>query len=307
MSLNTASRVHHALSVNVGFVRGFGGSEIAKAMPHSSGGYFGPPNPISTITYSKEPAGVVNFGSSLVLHIFGNTNQSEVANPIVRWLSVDVINVLTRMFTVNVKPRKTMGEVSFLVNHHPEVAEFLGRPRTCPDFHVLAALSQVCEDARALVVGKKLLQPFLRQGDLDSFWYRQSRVKEVCNSVIASVFVFAVNAKSWKFAMNIKPRKVGGFVFEHVNSNNGASVRGLSTCDIPRQRLTPPRKAMEYSSLGVVVKKLFEAGLSEFRIFGSHAVVPFKQWFGQKPRRVISTAGLRHFSCSQPYSQGFSL
>lgn len=32
------------------------------------------------------------------------------------------------------------------------------------------------------------------------------------------------------------------------------------------------------------------------KICNSHAVVPLKQWFGQKPRCVSSTSGLRHFN-----------
>jgi hypothetical protein len=44
------------------------------------------------------------------------------------------------------------------------------------------------------------------------------------------------------------------------------------------------------------VQKLLDARLCDCRIGLSHAVVPCKQWFGQKPASVDSACGLRYFN-----------
>ena len=48
------------------------------------------------------------------------------------------------------------------------------------------------------------------------------------------------------------------------------------------------------TSVLVVVKKFADALCGKINL--SHAVVPLKQWFGQKPGSVSALAGLRHFS-----------
>jgi hypothetical protein len=76
--------------------------------------------------------------------------------------------------------------------------------------------------------------------------------------------------------------------FHTSTCRRSSPVPGLLPSLLPKPRQVP--------CLRVVVQDFFEAMLSQARIIGSHAVVPCKQWFGQKPASVDSTCGLRYFN-----------
>lgn len=129
---------------------------------------------------------------------------------------------------------------------------------------------------------------------------------KVRHAVVCFDAVDMVNQQRRVMPVNIEPSKTVEQVYLSVYLGSDVPLlvqraHRLASWDVVGDS-NQPRKN---SGFWFVVEKFTQACCG--KIIGSHAVVPFKQWFGQKPRRVISTAGLRHFSCSQPYSQGFSL
>lgn len=119
----------------------------------------------------------------------------------------------------------------------------------------------------------------------------------VFNPVVVSYAVNVVDAFWRKATVNIKPCKSMGRVSATINNNNTISLVANTSGTLSSKIVSNangfvvPRKN---TCFVVVVEKFAQAFCGKIGL--SHAVVPCKQWFGQKPRRVTSTSGLRYFS-----------
>lgn len=118
-------------------------------------------------------------------------------------------------------------------------------------------------------------------------------VPKVVNPVIQSITVDVIDDAGRKNSVHIEPcdpmhavllvvKPCSQVTGRRVDStNNWFGVRNLSF-------------SCENASFWVVIKKFAHSVCGNINL--SHAVVPVKQWFGQKPRSVSALAGLRHFN-----------
>lgn len=122
-------------------------------------------------------------------------------------------------------------------------------------------------------------------------------ISEVADSVVSPVAIDVVNVVAGGFTVNIQPSKSMNRVASTGDAY--AAIPLVVNCPngkIQRDAAARFNESGKDAGVGVVVKQLFESFLRGGRIIGSHAVVPFKQWFGQKPQSVSALLGLRHFS-----------
>lgn len=120
------------------------------------------------------------------------------------------------------------------------------------------------------------------------------RFSQIAYSVIRRVAVYVVNVTDRPNAVNVKPREAVNLVLPIVDHHLDVAILVRAsqnvTCAHPADR-NPSRKK---PCLWGVDEKLAQSIRAKIRF--SHAVVPFKRWFGQRPGSVLSGFGLRYFS-----------
>jgi hypothetical protein len=121
---------------------------------------------------------------------------------------------------------------------------------------------------------------------------------EICKSIVSGLPVDMVNVVRRPFAINVKPHKPVSLVLLAVYHYLNVALFIKAVKHIANPALAAIRYSGKYASGFVVVEKFAQTIYA--KIASSHAVVPLKQWFGQKPRRVLSTSGLRHFILGLP-------
>lgn len=120
-------------------------------------------------------------------------------------------------------------------------------------------------------------------------------VTQVSDSVIRRVSVYVVNVVARPLSGRVKPcqpMKPINVAFDahppipaaEIVSSNRPNFNSITWLDSPRKN----------SSIGIVYEKFAHALCGKIGL--SHAVVPCKQWFGQKPQSVIALLGLRYFT-----------
>lgn len=128
--------------------------------------------------------------------------------------------------------------------------------------------------------------------------FASSSFTKIVDCVVARIVVNVVNVVFGPIPVNIKPRKPMSFVDFPIRQPDPH----ISLCVSVASRFTGPSSFLptfqpdEKSSQRIVREVFFKVRLGQCRIFRSHAVVPSKQWFGQKPRCASNTSGLRHFN-----------
>lgn len=106
-----------------------------------------------------QAGGAVTSGNPLVLAIFGSRHVSQVCNSVVVGDAIDVVNVASGPFAMNVEPRKTMLSVNAAFKANASVSLRLGDiPRPCPSLRKLIAADKPDENTRLRVVAQKLFQ-----------------------------------------------------------------------------------------------------------------------------------------------------
>ncbi len=118
-------------------------------------------------------------------------------------------------------------------------------------------------------------------------------VSKVGKSVVGSVAVNMVDAKLRPLTGYVQPSNAVQAVLPIVNPSPYVSASGINSTS-NAFRVGDFCAPSKNTSVLVVVKKFADALCGKINL--SHAVVPLKQWFGQKPGSVSALAGLRHFS-----------
>jgi hypothetical protein len=118
-------------------------------------------------------------------------------------------------------------------------------------------------------------------------------VSKVCKRIIRSASINMVNLIFRPLSCLVKPSKpVGGKMFTPEKEADIPIVVHMPR-DVTYTHTSSLDKVSKYASLGVVVKQFAQTLCG--KIVSSHDVVPYKQLIGQRPVRVDSTDGPRHF------------
>ena len=129
------------------------------------------------------------------------------------------------------------------------------------------------------------------------FIFKIQRQPQIADSVVVANSVDVVNLMRRPFTINVQPSKSVGHVDNVLDANINSSARVAVTRNILNfNSVGKSNFPSKNSSLGVVMKNFVKLLLSKSKIQASHAFVPFKQWFGQRPTSAINTSGFRYFT-----------
>lgn len=122
------------------------------------------------------------------------------------------------------------------------------------------------------------------------------RFTQVGYSVVRRIAVNVVNVTAWPNTVYVEPRETVHLVLPIVNHDLDVPLFVGAAQNVTGFRPTHVHTSGEQAGVWGVCEKLANSICA--KISFSHAVVPHKRWFGQKPDSVPSGFGLRHFSAS---------
>lgn len=308
--LDRASIMQYALSVNVRLASKLLGRKRPKENYLAVNCDICLPFPV-VLANTKDASHVVSPRLSLVLSVPNPRDVPQIGDSVIRGVPVDMVNLLQRPLSSNVKPSESMGEVYLPVNRCLNTVCLVCVPNNVSNLSGLACNNSASKNSGFCIVENNSSKPIGIQRIVNYLWYWSARIKEVVNPVVAWNLVFSAKVFQGDVAMNIKPRKFGRLMGSVIEIDGDAATSTAVSRNTTGHCYPATAEPSKNASIGVVVKKLFKSSLREFRIVGSHAVVPFKQWFGEKPRCVTSTSGLRYFKglhyCNQAVVSGVSI
>lgn len=124
-------------------------------------------------------------------------------------------------------------------------------------------------------------------------------LSQVFKSVVCADAVSMVNHPNGKRSVGVEPCEPVQRVRVKINLHPEVAVFFVQRANwgVNRNAVACFDSPGKYACLRAVMEKFAQTFCGKIGI--SHAVVPLKQWFGQKPARVDSTSGLRHFNTQE--------
>jgi hypothetical protein len=116
-------------------------------------------SPASPLRRDTKDAGfVVSHRLAPVLKVDATTNVPQVGNCVVRWVAVDMVNVVFGPLAVDVQPSEAVEPVKVPVDSRPEVSAINGAADSGADLDAAVWLDKPSKYAGAGIVVKKLAQ-----------------------------------------------------------------------------------------------------------------------------------------------------
>lgn len=152
-----------SLSQHIRFVRGFRSFKTRHADTFSVCHYLHTPFTL-VCRHTKIPTFVGFSSFSHVLQIFKTRYLTQISKSVVTLVAVNVVNMLRRPFTCNIKPRQPMRELFFVVYSYSPIARALFGPRCASNKIGTPSIMFPHKNSRANVVRQRAAQMF------DSAW-----------------------------------------------------------------------------------------------------------------------------------------
>ena len=122
---------------------------------------------------------------------------------------------------------------------------------------------------------------------------------QIVNSVVELISVNVVYILTGPFTKMVKPCKPMGLIVDFVDHDDNVSVGIYVTSTFAKPAPAGGFNSEKLPRIFFITEDRRKALIRQYRIAISHAVVPYKQWFGQRPTRVTSTCRLRYFRPSE--------
>jgi hypothetical protein len=116
---------------------------------------------VFSFCHTKTPRTVPSVRRSLILDIFGRRNVAQIIQPVIIWVSINMVDVILRPFAVRVKPNQPVRSVALPVNTDHAVAEIIYRPCNAADHYASVSLDAPTQDTRRKIAGKQFLKTFI--------------------------------------------------------------------------------------------------------------------------------------------------
>lgn len=285
--LNRASGMKRPFSLKVGCVGVFRGGEHAN-LDALLTGVNASHVPAITSVNSKKPAGVVNPWSAGVLRVVFVGYITKVFNAVIRRVSVDVVNLVRWPASVGVKPSKPVALDAFPVNLDYPVSVLPDTPSNIANADSVGGSDIAGEYSGFRVIEKQRLQALGGQVVIATSFHH------VGDTEIRRVSIEEYQPSSGPCSVVVKPCDLASRIVSPIYPHGAGRSRNHFS-STPRIRpLLAVNQTAKSPGFWIKCEMLAQAFCANIR--GSHAVVPYKQWFGQKAARVLSTGGLRHFT-----------
>ena len=112
--------------------------------------------------HTQKPRFVAPIGSADVLRVTISGNNAQVAQPIIPFAPVNVINQTVGPYAIRVQPSKAMRLVDFLFNAYRDVTKFVRRSRDITNMNSFGGPCSPCKNSRVGVVVQQLTKVFRR-------------------------------------------------------------------------------------------------------------------------------------------------
>lgn len=120
---------------------------------------------------------------------------------------------------------------------------------------------------------------------------------KVAEPVVVPYSINVINFAFWPRAVHIKPNQAMSRMVFVLNLPASIAQTAQASkwffCCNTRGRMGAPEQCTGFR---VIVQKLLDKSLRQARLFGNHAVVLHKRWFGKRSEAVCRSLGLRHFN-----------
>lgn len=242
---------------------------------------------LSYLVDAKETGGVIAAWFANILNIVRVSNVTKVCNTVVGWIAVDVINLMLRPAAVGVKPSKTVAFERLSINlDHPVSAGMNG---AC---NITYGNAVGCSD----LSGKQSGFGIVGKQGFESVRRKLIGATSFCHVGNTEVCAVAVEKNKFGFrpsAVMVEPCKLTEQVRFGVDKD-GLNIPVNYFANFPAVwTFVAHYEICKNSRFSIKVKKLTQFFWG--KINSSHAVVPYKQWFGQRPNSISVLDGLRHF------------
>ena len=117
-------------------------------------------------------------------------------------------------------------------------------------------------------------------------------IPKIADSVIGRIAIDVINKIHWKRSVNIEPRQTMRLVKNTIDHYVKTPPIPWAPTSVSRHGIRTAKKPCKYPGVLVVVKEFAQTLCCKIGL--SHDTVP--SLIGQRPARVDSTGGLRHFS-----------
>lgn len=148
-----------AFGINIGCVRRFGG--FKQPNPDRFVVDFDLGQPLIVFLSDTRKSAFI-FSRFLVLRVFGVCDFAEIAQRIIRAVSVNVVQLFNRPAPVHMKPCESVGQIQSVINTNDNVTV----PHDAPSdaaFSTSTAANCPCKNSRAWVIVKQFTNTFRRQ------------------------------------------------------------------------------------------------------------------------------------------------
>jgi len=156
----TRCAVLDTLGRNVSRFSGLCCRKQTKTFGHAVGAY-ARLKTIFSLSYAKMVHPISFMCNNLILNIFSGRNVPQIIQPIVVWVSVNVVNVVFRPFAMHVKPNQSVRPIELAVNTNNTVTKIIYA--SCNTTHQYASISfdAPAQNAACGVTSKQILKAFM--------------------------------------------------------------------------------------------------------------------------------------------------
>jgi len=153
--LNCTSRMMFALGIQVRLMSRFGRQIISKPLSFVVNCNVCPPFVLKP-NHAKKSGFIAPVWFPNVLRIAISGYNSQIAQPVVIFSPVDVVNKAIRPFAVRVQPSKSVGFINFAFNAYRNVSKLVRIARSIANLYRFARTNNPCKDASVFVIREHL-------------------------------------------------------------------------------------------------------------------------------------------------------
>jgi hypothetical protein len=113
--------------------------------------------------YAKPPTTVAPVRRNLILDVFSGRDVAQVFQSIIVWVSVNVVNVVFRPFTIYVKPNQSVRPITLTVNADYAVPKVIYGSGNAANHYAAISFNAPAQHARRRIANKQFFKTFMRE------------------------------------------------------------------------------------------------------------------------------------------------
>ena len=116
---------------------------------------------VLSFSYAEPTRTVAFVRGNLVLDIFSGRNVAQVFQPIIVWVSVNVVNIIFRPFTIYVKPNQSVRPIALTINADHAVSKVIYGSSDAANHYAAISFDAPAQHARSRIANKQFFKTFI--------------------------------------------------------------------------------------------------------------------------------------------------